>query len=136
MAILDVVPVARKFEDRTPANQPISEYAGIDPGGRPITAAEQKIRKDREKYVEPWAEPIGGALQRAWRRVGDKFIPGGAPLMDAYSKKEKQKAAQEISFEKKMQLRRENPKDVVRARATSMFEAAVKNMMKQIIQKH
>ena len=126
MAILDVVPVARKFEDRTPANQPISEYAGIDPGGRPITAAEQKIREDREKYVEPWAEPIGGALQRAWRRVGDKFIPGGAPLMNAYRKKEKQKAAQEISFEKKMALRRQNPKDVVRARATTMFEAAVR----------
>ena len=136
MAILDVVPVARKFEDRTPANQPISEYAGIDPGGRPITAAEQKIRKDREKYVEPWAEPIGGALQRAWRRVGDKFIPGGAPLMNAYRKKEKQKAAQEISFEKKMALRRQILKMLFVRVQQLCLRLLLENIMKQIIQKH
>jgi hypothetical protein len=126
MAILDVVPVAKKFQDRKPASQPISEYTSIDKGGRPITAAEQNIRDDRERFIDPVFDPIKGAASRAVRRIGDVFTPGGTPFMDQYRQQERQKAAQEISFEKKMQLRRENPKDVVRARATNMFDAAVR----------
>jgi len=125
MAILDVVPVARKFQDRKPAKQPVSEYTSIDKGGRPITAAEEIIRQDREKFINPIFDPIKGAASRATRRVGDFFVPG-TPFMEEYRKKERQKEAQEISFEKKMQLRRENPKEVVRARATNMFDAAVR----------
>merc|ERR1712167_269225 len=93
--------------------------------GRPITAAEEIIRQDREKFIDPVFDPIKGAASRATRRIGDFFVPG-TPFMEEYRKKERQKEAQEISFEKKMQLRRQNPKEVVRARATNMFDAAVR----------
>ena len=92
MAILDVVPVARKFEDRKPAKQPVSEYTSIDKGGRPITAAEEIIRQDREKFINPIFDPIKGAASRATRRVGDFFVPG-TPFMEEYRKKERQKEA-------------------------------------------
>ena len=125
MAILDLVPVARRFEDRKPKERLNTEYVGIAPGGRPITSEEKNIQDIRQKYIEPVFEPIGDAFSRAGRRIADKFVPG-QPFMDGYRQKKAVKQAQDMQFEKKLILRKENPKDVVRARASEMFEAAVK----------
>ena len=53
MAILDLVPVARRFEDRKPKERLNTEYVGIAPGGRPITSEEKNIQDIRQKYIEP-----------------------------------------------------------------------------------
>ena len=125
MAILDLVPVARKFQDRKPKERLNKEYVGIAPGGRPITSEEQNIQNIRQKYIEPVFEPIGDVASRAARRVGDFFVPG-QPFMQGYRQNKAVKQAQDLQFEKKMILRKQNPKEVVRARAGEMFEAAVK----------
>ena len=125
MAILDLVPVARKFQDRKPKERLNKEYVGIAPGGRPITSEEQNIQNIRQKYIEPVFEPIGDVASRAARRVGDFFVPG-QPFMQGYRQNKAVKQAQDLQFEKKIILRKQNPKEVVRARAGEMFEAAVK----------
>ena len=76
MAVFDLIPKVRGFEDRSPKPAPSKEYTSIDPGGRPITAPEERIRGHREKYVAPWAEPLGNAFSRAGRRsdTADTFL--------------------------------------------------------------
>ena len=125
MAVFDIIPKVRGFEDRAPKPAPSKEYTSIDPGGRPITAPEERIRGHREKYVEPWAEPLGNAFSRAGRRVADVFSPG-QPFMNSYRQKQIIKEKQDSSFERKMILRKQNPKEIVRARAAEMFQAAVR----------
>ena len=116
MAVFDLIPKVNKFEDRKPKPAPDQTYASIDPGGRPITAMEEQIREDRKTFVEPWAQPIGNAFQRVIRRVGDKFVPG-QPFMQGYRNNQQRKEQQDKSFEQKMILRKENPKEMVRARS-------------------
>lgn len=129
MAVFDLIPKVNKFEDRKPKPAPDQTYASIDPGGRPITAMEEQIREDRKTFVEPWAQPIGNAFQRGIRRIGDKFVPG-QPFMQGYRNNQAIKEQQDKSFEQKMILRKENPKEMVRARAAEMFQAAVKKYEK------
>ena len=125
MAVFDFIPKVNNFEDRKPKPAPDQEYRSIDPGGRPITGMEEQIRETRETFVEPWAEPIGNAFSRATRRIGDKFVPG-TPFMNTYRARQETKTRQDRSFEQKMILRKQNPKGVVKDRASEMFQAAVK----------
>ena len=129
MAVFDLIPKVNNFEDRKPKPAPDQEYKSIDPGGRPITGMEAQIREDRKTFVEPWAQPIGNAFSRATRRIGDKFVPG-TPFMNTYRARQDQKAQQDRSFEQKMILRKQNPKEIVRERAGEMFQAAVKKYRK------
>ena len=112
MAVFDIIRKVRGFEGRAHKPAPSKEYTSIDPGGRPITAPEERIRGHREKYVEPWAEPLGNAFSRAGRRVADVFSPG-QPFMNSYRQKQIIKEKQDSSFERKMILRKQNPKEIV-----------------------
>ena len=109
MAILDLVPIANRFEDRKPKERLNKEYVGIAPGGRPITSEEKNIQDIRQKYIEPVFEPIGDAFSRAGRRIADKFVPG-QPFMEGYRQNKAVKQAQDMQFEKKTYIKKRKSK--------------------------